>query len=172
MGACCISIKAVSVQQNGRIAPIVKGGQIVNQFGQITDDQIEANDNDAAVDFALRRYKTEKKEHFTVKEILFSAARLPSELTGPPMTFLILSVNLYTLDEHDKKIIGKLTDEEIRDLNDEYNSSQEEEETDEETKAPSRFRLVSSYAKDVGVKKNEKKREFKRFGEDEKKIEW
>ena len=45
-----------------------------------------------------------------------------------PNTFAILSVNLHSLDEHDKKNIGKLTDNEIHELNGEDLSDESEEE--------------------------------------------
>lgn len=148
--------------------PLVVKGHIVNEFGNITDEMVQSNDNDAAVDYALRRNKSTKKENHTVKEILFSASRLPTDLKGKPMTFLVLYVNLHSLDEHDKKTIGKLSDDEIHDFNDEDRS---EESAEEETKAD-RDVLASVYAKKKKVELKVVRREFKKFLTDERKVEW
>ena len=58
------------------------------------------------------------------------------------MTFFVLYVNLHSLDEHDKKSIGGLTDDEIHDFNDEERSEESEE---EETKTDKNV-LVSAYS--------------------------
>ena len=62
-----------------------------------------------------------------IRELLLSASALPNTINGRPHTFVILSVNLHSLDEQDKKEIGGLTDKEIRDINqEEYSDSDEE----------------------------------------------
>lgn len=121
VAACCGQTKKIttSVQRNGRLEPVMKDGAIVNDIDTGDDYKVETNDNDAAINYALRRNKSSKKENHAVKELLFSAVRLPSELKGRPMTFMVLFVNLHTLDDYDKAMIGHLSPQEIKDINDE-----------------------------------------------------
>ena len=48
---------------------------------------------------------------------MISSSALPNTISGRPNSFAVLSLNLHSLDEHDKKTIGKLSDYDILDLN-------------------------------------------------------
>lgn len=76
----------------------------------------------------MKRNRNAKREFHTIKEVMISVSNLPHQVGARPNTFAILSVNLHSLDEHDKKNIGKLTDNEIHELNGEALSEESEEE--------------------------------------------
>ena len=70
---------------------------------------------------------------------MISSSALPNTISGRPNSFAVLSLNLHSLDEHDKKTIGKLSDYDILDLNGEdyveaVDSEEEEEKANVENK--------------------------------------
>ena len=111
VASCCVKVKLEIYQKNGRIEPIVKDGRIIQEIGEASNKAADEDDDiDAAVDFALKRDKSGAKENHHIKELIFSASSLPSALKVKPNTFAAIYFNLYSLDEHDKKAIGKLSD--------------------------------------------------------------
>ena len=88
---------------------MVKDGLIINHLADLDSYAAEENDNDAAVNFALKRNKSGAKENHSIKELILSANSLPGPIKGKPNTFAAIYVNLYSLDEHDKMALGKLS---------------------------------------------------------------
>ena len=110
---CCIKPKYESLQKNGRSVPFIEDGVIVNELAPDfnSDGQQEgSNDNDAAVNYALKRNRTSMRENHKIKEMLISASSLPNALGSRPNTFAILYVNLHSLDQHDKHHVGGLSE--------------------------------------------------------------
>ena len=128
MGAVCSGYRPEGFQKDGRLEPIVRNGRIV--IGITADDEYEANeqDNDAAINYALKRNRNSMKENHTIKELMFSAQDLPNTIQGRPDTFAVLYVNLHSLEDHDLKEITGLTEREVRDLKEEVFSDDEIEE--------------------------------------------
>jgi len=128
MGAICAGYHPDSFQKDGRLEPVVRNGKIV--IGTTADDEYDGNeqDNDAAVNYALKRNRNAMKENHSIKELMFSAQDLPNTIKGRPDTFAVLYVNLHSLDDHDLKEIAGLTEREVRDLRDEVFSDEEGEE--------------------------------------------
>ena len=168
--ALCVKVSFKEHQKNGSFVPTVKDGAMINEITKIEEGFMgeEANDNDAAVNYALRRNVGGTRENHTIKEVLISAESLPNSLSGRPNTFVLLKVNLFSLSTHDKKSIGGLTDNEIHLLMDEAMSEESEE---EEKKGPA---AIVSKHKTESPKKNKQsnRRVFKKFADGEKKVEW
>ena len=135
VAGCCVRVELESFQRGGRLEPKMADGQMVLQMDSTENYKAEENDNDAAVNYALRRNRSGQRENHTIKELMISASGLPNIISGRPNSFAVLYVNLHSLDEHDKKALGGLTEREIYELNGEEYKEEEESEELEEKKA-------------------------------------
>lgn len=134
MGAagCCVRVQLESFQKSGRLEPKMVDGQMVNEMELSDNYRAEENDNDAAVNYALRRNRGGQRENHTIKELMLSASALPNIIGGRPNSFAVLYLNLHSLDEHDKRALGNLTEREIFELNGEEYKDDESEDEEEQ----------------------------------------
>ena len=120
MGTCC-----ASTSSNMRVPYVA-----------VSDDKDEMQDevdHNAAVDYALK--KNNQRTSASVHEIILSASNLPDQdiIGTRSQTFAVMYFDLNTLDDHDKKVMGGLTENEIMMLNGEEPSFDELEEGETET---------------------------------------
>ena len=73
------------------------------------DDHLNHN---AAVDYAIR--KSTQRENYFVLELMVSCQRLPGPTNmDKASTFAVISVDINSLDDHDKIVIGGVQEEEV-----------------------------------------------------------
>jgi hypothetical protein len=69
-------------------------------------------EHNAAVDYAIR--KSSQRENYFVIELMISCQNLPDySRMERASTFAVLHVDVNSLDDHDKKVIGGVQDEEL-----------------------------------------------------------
>ena len=96
---------------------------------------------------------------------MISASMLPNTISGRPSTYAVVYINLHSLDEHDKRAIGGLTENEMKDLHGEAHSS-EEEELETQAQANEESTALRSAAMNQAMKSKKKqvvRRVFKKF---------
>lgn len=156
-------------QKNGRLEPMMQDGQMINPMQSTDNYRAEENDNDAAVNYALRRNHSAQRENHTIKELMISATALPNIISGRPNSFAVLYLNLHSLCEHDKKTLGGLTEREIFDLNgEEYKSDDETDDQEQQNQQKGKSLQSQALQKiNAGKLKHSNRRVFKRFAEGE-----